>query len=57
MKLGMKKSSNLFDVTMGAFDGAEVCELVGTFLLNKISQKYNKNSAILNKKVLSLFYI
>ena len=40
----MKKSSNLFDVTMGAFDGAEVCELVGTFLLNKISQKYNKNN-------------
>ena len=29
---------------MGAFDGAEVCELVGTFLLNKISQKYNKNN-------------
>ena len=27
----MKKSSNLFDVTMGAFDGAEVCELVGRF--------------------------
>ena len=29
-----KKDTNLFDVTMGAYDGAEVCELVGLFLLN-----------------------
>ena len=29
----IKKKGGLFDVTMGAYDGAEVCELVGTFLL------------------------
>ena len=29
---------------MGAHNGAEVYELVGTFLLNKISEKYDKNS-------------
>ena len=29
---------------MAAYDGAEVCELVGTFLLDKISEKYEKNS-------------
>ena len=29
----MKKDSGLFDVTMGAYDGTEVCELIGTFLL------------------------
>ena len=34
----------LFDVTMRAYDGAEVCEHVGTFLLNKISEKYDKNN-------------
>ena len=34
----MKKSNDLFDVTMGAWDGAEVCELVGLYLLGKISQ-------------------
>ena len=34
----MKKDGS-FDVTMGAYDGAEVCELVGTFLLDKISKK------------------
>ena len=28
----MKKDSGLFDVFMGAYDGAEVCELVGTIL-------------------------
>ena len=39
----MKKDSGLFDVTMGAYDGAEVCKLVGTFLLYKLSLKYNKN--------------
>ena len=27
----------LFDVTMGSFDGAEVCELVGLYLLSEIS--------------------
>ena len=39
----MKKDSGWFDLTMGAYDGAEVCELVGTFLLYKLSLKYNKN--------------
>ena len=28
------KKDSLFDVTMGAFDGAEVCELVGLFILS-----------------------
>ena len=39
-----KKSTNLFDVTMGAYDGAEVCELVGLFLLNMLSNKFDKNN-------------
>ena len=38
------KKDGLFDVTMGAYDGAEVCEFVGTYLLDKISVKYDKNS-------------
>ena len=28
----IKREGGLFDVTMGAYDGAEVCELVGTYL-------------------------
>ena len=39
----MKREGNLFDITIGAYDGAEVCELVRIFMLNKISEKYNKN--------------
>ena len=33
-----------FELTMGAYDGAEVCELVETFLLDKISDKYDKKN-------------
>ena len=32
-----KKSYDRFDVTMGSFDGAEVCELVGLYLLHHLS--------------------
>ena len=38
----MKKQTGLFDVTIRAYDGAEVCELVGTYMLSLISKKHNK---------------
>ena len=38
----MKKGGELFDVTMGAYDGAEICELVGIYMLQKISSHYDK---------------
>ena len=38
------KEDGLFNVTMGTHNGPEICALVGTFLLDKISVKYNKNS-------------
>ncbi len=31
-----KKGDTTFDVTMGSFDGAETCELVGSFLLSQL---------------------
>ena len=34
------KQSGTFDVTMGAPDGAEVCELVGLFLLSEIRSEF-----------------
>ena len=40
----IKKENGLIDVTMGAYDGAEVCELVGIFILYQLSRKYNKNN-------------
>ena len=38
----VKKKNGLFDVTMGAFNSAEVCELVATFLLFQLSLHYSK---------------
>ena len=39
-----KKNSSLYDVTMGAYDGAEICEMVGLFLLDLLSKKFNKEN-------------
>ena len=38
------KESGLFEVTMFAYDGAEVCEHVGSFLVYALSLKYNKTN-------------
>ena len=41
----MKKDNDgMFDVTMGSFDGAEACELVGLFILNDLANKYGTNN-------------
>ena len=37
-----RNNDSMFDVTMGSFDGAEICELVGLFILNVLSQKFGK---------------
>ena len=56
----VKKQGGLFDVSMGACDGDEVCERVGTYMSNVLSKKYNKNDfglyrvdglAVLKKKI------
>ena len=36
-----KNHSNMFDVTMGTFNGAEVCEFLGLFLLDNLNDKNN----------------
>ena len=38
----IKRGSGLFNVTMGAYDGAEVFELVGNYLLYELSKLYEK---------------
>ena len=46
----MKKGENaLFDVTMGSHDGAEVCELVEIYLLEKLSNIIDKEKIGLNR--------
>jgi hypothetical protein len=37
-----QQNNSLFDITMGSFDGAEVCELIGLFILNSLANKYGK---------------
>ena len=39
-----KEGSEDFDVEMGCFDGAEGCELVGTFILNKLNNAFQNNT-------------
>ena len=35
----------MFDVRMGSLDGAEVCEIVGLYLLDKVSVLLSKDNA------------
>ena len=39
----VKKENEDFDVTMGSYDGAEICELVGLFLLNEMTTVLGPN--------------
>ena len=40
----VKQNNSNFDVTEGSYDGAEVCELVGLFLLDKLKNIVNNGS-------------
>ena len=37
---GKKTSNDLFDITMGSYDGAESCELVGAYILHQLNNRY-----------------
>ena len=39
-----RNHSNMFDVTMGSFDRAEVCGLIGLFLPDNLGEKYGQNN-------------
>ena len=36
--------SPMFDVAMGCYDGAEVCELIGLYMLHKLTSAYTNGS-------------
>ena len=40
----IKRDSDTFDVTMGAYDSTEICELVGILMLPLLSKKYSSNN-------------
>ena len=33
-------ATDMFDVTMGSYDGAEICELIGAYMLSLIAAKF-----------------
>ena len=43
--LKKKDTDSCFDVTMGSYDGAEVCELVGIYLLSLLANIIDKNNS------------
>ena len=50
-----KSANNLFDVTMGSFEGAETCELVGCFLLSLLTKRYGQNIGLYRDDGLAAF--
>ena len=43
-KTWVKKDTSDFDVAMGSFDGAEICELIGLYILSKLTDIPSFNS-------------
>ena len=39
-----KTTTSCFDVTMGSYDGTEVCDLLGTFILSKLENIIGKKN-------------
>ena len=52
----VKKEGTGFDVTMGAYDGAEICVLIGIFMLSLLATKYDsKNIGLYRDDGLRIF--
>ena len=43
-EIWVKKDKSSFDVTMRSFDGAEICKIVGLYLLDKLSNLLGKEN-------------
>ena len=50
-----KTTKSLFDVTMESFDGAETCELVGSYLLSKLAPEYGNDIGLYRDDGLAAF--
>ena len=46
-ELWIKKRENNFDITISAYDGAEICGSIGIFMLSLLSKHINKNHIVL----------
>ena len=52
----VKKENPTFDVTMGSYDGAEVAEFVGLYLLNELSSIMNVSAFALYRAMAYVHY-
>ena len=50
-----KTSNSLFGVSMGSYDGAETCELVGSYLLSKLTPEYGDSVGLYRDDSLAAF--
>ena len=39
-----REATGLFDIVMGSYDGAAICELVGLFALSQLPEWYDRDS-------------
>ena len=44
--MGKKSGAEDFDAPMGCYDGAEVCELVGSYMLNQLKHDVIKKVSV-----------
>ena len=49
--MGKEKNNSLFDVTMGCYDGAKICELVGLYFFSQLSTVIDKSNVGLYRDV------
>ena len=47
----VKRGNPDFDVIIGSFDAAEICELVGVYILNILGEKYGRERTGLHRDV------
>ena len=52
---GKTDSQGLFDVTMGSWDGAETCELVGAYILSQVREKHGNDIGLYRDDGLGAF--
>ena len=45
----VKKDNPDFDVTIGTYDGSEICELVGLYMLNILTKEFGHDKISLYK--------
>ena len=45
-----KGDDTLFDITMGRFDGVAICELVGLYVLDKLSNLIEKKCRVIQRR-------